>query len=147
MDILLRDFRYAIRRIAGDPGFAAITIAIMALGIGVNTAIFSIVDTVLFKPPPYRDVDRVVNIYTVGDDGFAATSSYPDILEFAGATDLFEDVTTHEMTFLSMLRGDGADAVVASTCRQTTFERLGSKHQWGECLGKSTSRRTLRRLR
>jgi len=89
VDILLRDFRYAIRRIAGNPGFAAITIAIMALGIGVNTAIFSIVDTVLFKPPPYRDVDRVVNIYTVGDDGFAATSSYPDILEFAGATDLF----------------------------------------------------------
>ncbi|MCZ6761275.1 MAG: ABC transporter permease [Gemmatimonadetes bacterium] len=135
MDILLRDFRYAIRRIAGDPGFAAITIAIMALGIGVNTAIFSIVDTVLFKPPPYRDVDRVVNIYTVGDDGFAATSSYPDILEFAGATDLFVDVTTYEMTFLSMIRPDGADAVVAEYVSANYFRTLGLEAERGRILG------------
>ena len=104
MDTVVQDIRYAIRRIRKSPGFAATAIGIMGLGIGANTAIFSIVDTVLFKPPPYKDVDRVVNIYTVGDDGFAATSSYPDVLEFAKATDLFEQVTAHETTFLSLVQ-------------------------------------------
>ena len=54
MDTVVQDIRHAIRRIRKSPGFAALTIGIMGLGIGANTAIFSIVDTVLFKPPPCR---------------------------------------------------------------------------------------------
>lgn len=72
MDTVVQDICHAIRRIRTSPGFAATAIGIMGLGIGANTAIFSIVDTVLFKPPPYKDVDRVVNIYTVGGLAFSA---------------------------------------------------------------------------
>ncbi len=135
MDTVVQDIRYAMRRIRKSPGFAATAIGIMGLGIGANTAIFSIVDTVLFKPPPYKDVDRVVNIYTVGDDGFAATSSYPDILEFAKATDLFEQVTAHETTFLSLVQAGGAEAVVGEYVSANYFSTLGLEATRGRVLG------------
>jgi putative ABC transport system permease protein len=61
-DDLLQDTRYALRWCARDRGFAAIVIATLALGIGVNTAIFSVVHAVLIDPLPFEDADRLVNV-------------------------------------------------------------------------------------
>jgi putative ABC transport system permease protein len=60
---LLRDIRYGIRTLTRTPGFAAIAIVVMALGIGANVALFTVVRSVLLKPLPYRDPDRLVSIY------------------------------------------------------------------------------------
>ena len=57
MDTLLQDLRYAVRTLVKNPGFAALTIACLALGIGVNSTIFSVVDTVAIRPLPFRDPD------------------------------------------------------------------------------------------
>ena len=59
---LLRDLRYALRNLQRNPGFAALVILIMALGIGANTAVFSVVNTVILKPLSFRDPDRIVAI-------------------------------------------------------------------------------------
>ncbi len=64
MDTLLLDLRYALRSLRRSRGFAAAATLCLALGIGVNTATFSIVNTVLLRPPPFADGDRVVRLYS-----------------------------------------------------------------------------------
>src|SRR6476661_484971 len=64
MDTFLQDLRYAARTLVKNPGFAALTIACLALGVGVNSTIFSVVDTVAIRPLPFRDPDRLVVLHT-----------------------------------------------------------------------------------
>jgi predicted permease len=75
IDDLFRDLRYAGRALRRAPGFAALSILIMALGIGANTAVFSVVNAVLLKPLSYRDPDRIV---TLSD--FLTTRAGPTLL-------------------------------------------------------------------
>ncbi len=63
MENLVRDFRYGMGSLARDPGFAAVTVGLLALGIGANTAMFSIVDAVLLKPLPFREPERMVRVW------------------------------------------------------------------------------------
>ena len=62
---LLQDIRYALRSMRKSPGFSAVAILTLALGIGANTAIFTVINAVFFNPIPVKDADRLVNLYTI----------------------------------------------------------------------------------
>ena len=66
---LLRDFRYGFRTLTRAPGFAAIAILVLALGIGANVVLFTLVRSVLLKPLPFKDPDRLVRLYEYSSDG------------------------------------------------------------------------------
>ena len=88
----LQDTRYAARRLARSPFFALAAIGILAVGIGANTAAFSIVDAMLFRPPPFERPDEIVTIYQDSDEGEPSSSAYPAYRDIAERTDLFAGV-------------------------------------------------------
>jgi len=90
---MLQDFRYAIRRLLGRPGFTATTVAIMALGIGASTAIFSAVNPILLEPLPYPHADRLLKISYAGADGSRAMQSFGTYREIAARSRSFEAIT------------------------------------------------------
>ena len=62
MESVWNDVRYAARRLAGEPGFAAVAVVTLALGIGLNSAIFSLIDAMLLRPLPYEQPERLVDL-------------------------------------------------------------------------------------
>ncbi|HJQ22028.1 MAG TPA: ABC transporter permease [Gemmatimonadaceae bacterium] len=89
---LWRDVRYAFRRMRAAPVFTATAIATLALGIGANTAVFSVVEAALLRPLPYPNADRVVVAYTVASFGNFATSP-PDFFDWKSQTRSFDEMS------------------------------------------------------
>src|SRR5215831_89663 len=100
MEGLFQDVRYALRSLRKQPGFSLIVIFTMALGIGANTAIFSVVDAVLLAPLPYGDPDKLAVLWAKNEKENLTQQpvSYPNIVDLKQANDVFER--------LSMVRGE-----------------------------------------
>src|SRR6266545_1786488 len=97
IDDLLRDLRYAGRNLRRNPGFATLTIFIMALGIGANTAVFSVVNAVLLRPLSYRDPDRIVTLSNA-----SKTREAPTALSRQVSIPNFEDWQAQSSSFEAM---------------------------------------------
>ncbi|HSD33179.1 MAG TPA: ABC transporter permease [Gemmatimonadales bacterium] len=92
MEALLQDLRYAVRQLAKSPAFTAVAVLTLAVGIGANTAIFSAVHTVLLKPLPFPDSDRLVEVLSTGFQNVRFGVSYPDLESLRGMTQDFSAV-------------------------------------------------------
>jgi len=98
MDTLLQDVRLALRRLARNPGFAAVAIATLALGIGANTAIFSVIDRVLLQPLPYSQPDRLVRLQLKFRDGFGQSVSIPKLMAWKQHTQAFQAMAAYNFS-------------------------------------------------
>src|SRR6202020_3477282 len=103
MSALLQDLRFALRLLVKNPGFALMAAIIMALGIGANTAIFSIVNKVLIEPLPFRDVDRVVQVWHTPPQ-----TSFPGMTSFSVSAANFFDWQKQNHVFEQMALYSGA---------------------------------------
>src|SRR5687768_9857156 len=92
VDEVRADLRYAARTLRRSPGFTVAAVVSLALGIGANTAIFSLLDVLVFKPLPVREPRTLVQIMTAGEDGRLEAGNYPWFQELAARTDLFSDL-------------------------------------------------------
>ncbi|MDQ3252890.1 MAG: ABC transporter permease [Acidobacteriota bacterium] len=109
MKALWQDIRYGIRMLAKKPGFTAIAVLTLALGIGANTAIFSVVNAVLLRPLPFENPERLVLIWMrgVNDPMDRTTASYPDVLDFKNQSQSFSHVAAYTMSGGVALAGEG----------------------------------------
>jgi macrolide transport system ATP-binding/permease protein len=92
VESVLQDIKHSVRLLAKSPGFTSIAILIVALGIGANTAMFSVVDSFLFRPIPWDRPEELVWIYQDSDDGQPNSNSYPAYRDIAQHTDVFSGV-------------------------------------------------------
>ena len=137
LDVLLQDLRYTFRTLRRDRGFASVAVLILALGIGANVAVFSVVNTILLRPLPFRDPQRLV--WMASDRGVgglsAVTYTVAAYEEFQRHNRSFQDVTAYDPYFGDTdykLTGRGEPQQVAGVAvAGSFFPTLGVKPALG----------------
>src|SRR5438105_1510609 len=110
METLFKDIRYGIRGLLKRPGFTAIVVITLALGIGANTAIFSVVNAVLLRPLPYEDPSRLVVVHEGKEGNSWTTVAYDDFNDFRDRQKSFDQVAAFSAPWIFNLTGAGEPA-------------------------------------
>ncbi len=98
LENLVRDSRHGLAALGRDPGFAVVTIGLLALGIGANTAMFSIVDAVLLKPLPFPEPQRMVRVWETPPNFAINSTTTLTFLDWKRQSDIFEALSVEEPT-------------------------------------------------
>ena len=128
METLWHDLRYGFRILRKSPGFTAVAVLTLALGIGANTAVFSVVDAFAFRPLPVKNPERLVYIYTSEKtsrgEALQGDTSYPDLVDYRGSA-AFSDIAGYDSR--GMIVRIGEESAVLPTAVVTTnyFSLLG----------------------
>jgi putative ABC transport system permease protein len=129
MGTLGQDIRYALRNLRKAPGFAAVAIITLALGIGSSTAIFSVIDNVLMEPFPYPDAQRYmsVQIHDTEQSGPGGRAAYtgPEFLDYVEQNHVFDRVIANNNTDVLYRSGEGTQRFDGNFVTPGTFEFLG----------------------
>ena len=132
METLLRDIRYGVRSLLKRPGFTVIALVALALGIGANTAIFSLVNAVLLRPLPFAEPDRLVWVWgNIKGGGNRASVAPLDFLDYRQQNSTFEEFAA-SMALRFNLTGDGEpERLEASGVTGNYFKALGATPAFG----------------
>ena len=122
-----QDLRYGVRMLVKSPGFAAIAVLTLALGIGANTALFSVVNGVLLNPLPYADSDRLVAMYAKTPDFTRSSVSYPNFLDWVREQHSFSSIAAFREEDYNLTGMGEADRVAAEMVSANFFSLLGVK--------------------
>jgi predicted permease len=129
METLFRDLRYSVRMLARAPGFTALAVATLALGIGANTAIFTVANSVLLRSLPYKDPGQLVRISTRRDGSCCVSLPYFTLLSTTNRS--FSGVTAYQFETVNLTVPDGAEQIDAERVTGNFFDVLGAKPSAG----------------
>src|SRR3954468_23279348 len=137
MDALLRDIRHGFRRIVSAPAFTAITMLTLALGIGANVAIFTVVNAVLIRPLPFPNPDRLLRIAADAraTNGRNIRISQPELDDLRDRTGIFEGVSALWPVSASFVGGDRPERIEVMVTSANYFQLLGAAPQLGRVYG------------
>ncbi|HEV2115757.1 MAG TPA: ABC transporter permease [Terriglobales bacterium] len=126
----MQDLRYGLRVLRKSPGFAAVAIIVLALGIGANTAIFSVVNAVLLRPLPYRDPSRLMQVWHVPPakefPGMTMFSVSPaNYLDWERQNNVFQSMAIYGFRSFNITGTDQPQALQASVVSQEFYRTLG----------------------
>ena len=136
MDTLIRDVRYAVRTLARTPGFALVAVLTLALGIGANTAIFSVINAVLLRPLPYAQPDRLVDVnhFYPSLNNLRAGVSVPGFRDYSARRDVFEHSAVETPTAMNLTGAGEPERVNAVRVSGEFFTTLGVAAALGRTL-------------
>jgi putative ABC transport system permease protein len=142
MNGFLQDFRYALRQLAKSPGFAAVAIITLALGIGANTAIFSLLDQALLRSLPVKDADRLVVLQFTGNGSGHVSSRTDDTFYFSYP--MYRDLRDRNSVFSGLIATDWmqvgvqwhnqSEVIAAELVSGNYFDALGIQPAMGRLL-------------
>jgi putative ABC transport system permease protein len=127
MENLIHDLRYALRMLIQKPAFAVVVVLALALGIGANTAIFSVVNSILLRPLPYREPSRLVMVWmnnkrmNVDQD----IHSYANYLDYRDQNQVFESLAAYSGVSLNLVGVGEPERIIGSSATANLFDVLG----------------------
>ena len=128
MNGVLQDVRYALRQLRKNPGFAAVALITLALGIGANSAIFSVIETVVLRPLPFADPDRLVWLNGKMPQTDEGGVSPADFMDYRAGNRSFEEIGAMSQAVMagpSNLSGDKPEQVITNLASANFFDTLG----------------------
>jgi putative ABC transport system permease protein len=124
MERLLPDLAHSLRRLTRAPAFALIAILTLSLGIGANTAIFSLVKTVLLRPLPYGDADRLAMVWASRDKGEVTWLAGPEVQSYATEAGVFQQFAAYTTTAVNLTGGQEPERVIGAVVTPNLFQTL-----------------------
>ncbi|MGC2474239.1 MAG: ABC transporter permease [Candidatus Sulfotelmatobacter sp.] len=125
MRTLLHDLRYAVRQLRKTPGMAVLAILTLALGVGANTAIFTVIESVLLRPLPYAHSDRLVYIGAYTDKPEYSTTSWLNYRDVQAQSTLLEQVAGYSEDVSVLQTQDASQALASPRVTANLFSMLG----------------------
>jgi hypothetical protein len=137
METLLQDLRYGIRTLRKSPGFAVVAVITLALGIGANTAIFSVVNGVLLNPLPYPQPDQLVALYQRTNQFTEASIPYPNFQDWRRENRSFSDLAAYRHNDFTLTGMGEPERLKGEMVSASFFPLLGVKPVSGRTLMES----------
>src|SRR5262249_29046302 len=138
MQTILQDLRYGLRMLAKKPGFAVVAVFTLALGIGANSAIFSVVNGVLLRPMPLEAPDRLIKIWESLPSGGQGTASAPNLRDWREQNTVFNGIAAYQFSNFNLRGQESPEQLSGATVSPNFFDvvgvrpRLGRAFQTGE---------------
>ncbi len=130
-ELIMKDLRYALRMLRRKPGFTAVAVLTLALGIGGNTAIFSVVNAVLLRALPYTDSDRLVSIYESLPQGGTGSVSVPNLFDWRAQADAFTGIAAYQYGDFNLQEEQQPVRAIGANVTADFFDVLGATPQHG----------------